>query len=177
MLEYWCSNGQDGNWKDVIHTSFDKFQRKVLEIALLCCGPEIYISMLDNDSQGHKLEMIVMWSIKFWPEPWLMITSTFNFIFGEICKSNIRCWISVNKWVYYSIVYLDLCSQLTQSVEFSEEGGRLEVDEREHDEDEEERHGGELAPDLVKLAVAGVAHPLLLLVGEIVSQAHGVSNI
>ena len=93
MLEYWCSNGQDGNWKDVIHTSFDKFQRKVLEIALLCCGPEIYISMLDNDSQGHKLEMIVMWSIKFWPEPWLMIASTSKFILGEICKSNIRCWI------------------------------------------------------------------------------------
>ena len=67
-------------------------------------------------------------------------------------------------------------SQLTQSVEFSEEGCRLEVDEREHDEDEEEWHGGELAPDLVKLTVGGVAHPLLL-VGEIVSQAHGVSNI
>ena len=72
-----------------------------------------------------------------------------------------------------------LCSQLTQSVEFSEECGRLEVDEREHDEDEEERHGGELAPDLLKLTVSGVAHPLLLVVGEIVSQAqaHGVSNI
>ena len=69
-----------------------------------------------------------------------------------------------------------MCSQLTQSVEFSEEGGRLEVDEREHDEDEEDRHRGELAPDLVKLTVSGVAHPLLL-VGEIVSQAHGVSNI
>ena len=78
--------------------------------------------------------------------------------------------------VQYSILYLDWC-QLTQSVEFSEEGCRLEVDEREHDEDEEERHGGELAPDLVKLTVSGVAHPLLLLVGEIVSQAHGVSNI
>ena len=94
MLEYWCSNGQDGNWKDVIHTSFDKFQRKVLKIALLCCGPEIYISMLDNDSQGHKLEMIVMWSIKFWPEPWLMIASTSKLILGEICISNIRCWIA-----------------------------------------------------------------------------------
>ena len=78
--------------------------------------------------------------------------------------------------VKYSILYLDWC-QLTQSVEFSEEGGRLEVDEREHDEDEEEWHGGELAPDLVKLTVSGVAHPLLLVVGEIVSQAHGVSNI
>ena len=78
--------------------------------------------------------------------------------------------------IVYSIVFLDLCSQLTQSVEFSEEGCRLEVDEREHDEDEEEWHGGELAPDLVKLTVSGVAHPLLL-VGEIVSQAHGVSNI
>ena len=77
-----------------------------------------------------------------------------------------------------SIVFLDLCSQLTQSVEFSEEGCRLEVDEREHDEDEEEWHGGELAPNLLKLTVSGVAHPLLLVVvGEIVSQAHGVSNI
>ena len=104
-----------------------------------------------------------------------MITSTSKFILGEICKSNIRCRIFSEK---VSIdLDLDWCSQLTQSVEFSEEGGRLEVDEREHDEDEEERHGGELAPDLVKLTVGGVAHPLLLLVGEIVSQAHGVSNI